>query len=75
MEWNLLFVFNSVLLGVRIWPLDASSVSLANGLAEPDMEPGKMLTIAGVFPGFSGPDAYDRMDLRTHNCQLLPVFP
>ena len=74
MEWNLLFVFNSVLLGVGL-AMDAFSVSLANGLAEPDMKPGKMLTIAGVFAGFSGPDAYDRMDLRTHNCQLLPVFP
>ena len=51
MEWNLLFVFNSVLLGVGL-AMDAFSVSLANGLAEPDMKPGKMLTIAGVFAGF-----------------------
>ena len=51
MEWNLLFVFNSVLLGVGL-AMDAFSVSLANGLAEPDMKAGKMLTIAGVFAGF-----------------------
>ena len=74
MEWNLLFVFNSVLLGVGL-AMDAFSVSLANGLAESDMKPGKMLTISRCIRRLSGPDAYDRMDLRTHNCQLLPVFP
>ena len=36
MEWNLLFVFNSVLLGVGL-AMDAFSVSLTNGLAEPDL--------------------------------------
>ena len=51
MEWNLLFFFNSILLGVGL-AMDAFSVSLANGLAEPDMKPGKMLTIAGAFAGF-----------------------
>ena len=51
MEWNLLFIFNSALLGVGL-AMDAFSVSLANGLAESDMKPGKMFTIAGVFAGF-----------------------
>ena len=36
MEWNLIFFFNSVLLGVGL-AMDAFSVSLANGLGEPNM--------------------------------------
>ena len=51
MEWSFLFFFNSALLGVGL-AMDAFSVSLANGLAEPDMKPRKMFTIAGVFGGF-----------------------
>lgn len=51
MEWNLLFFFNSTLLGVGL-AMDAFSVSLANGLHEPDMERRKMCVIAGVFALF-----------------------
>lgn len=51
MEWNLLFFLNSVLLGVGL-SMDAFSVSLANGLNEPDMSRRKMCGIAGVFAFF-----------------------
>lgn len=51
MEWNLIFFFNSVLLGFGL-AMDAFSVSLANGLNEPDMENKKMCGIAGVFAFF-----------------------
>lgn len=51
MEWNALFFFNSVLLGVGL-AMDAFSVSLANGLNEPDMKREKMCGIAGVFAFF-----------------------
>lgn len=51
MEWNLLFFFNSILLGVGL-AMDAFSVSLANGLHEPDMKNRKMCGIAGVFALF-----------------------
>ena len=51
MEWNLLFFVNSALLGVGL-AMDAFSVSLANGLHEPDMSRGKMCGIAGVFAFF-----------------------
>ncbi|MGN1445636.1 MAG: manganese efflux pump MntP family protein [Eubacteriales bacterium] len=48
MEWNFMFFFNSVLLGIGL-AMDAFSVSMANGLNEPDMKPGKMSAVAGVF--------------------------
>ncbi|MCF0106839.1 MAG: manganese efflux pump [Holdemanella sp.] len=48
---NLLFVFNSILLGVGL-AMDAFSVSLANGLNEPKMKQGKMTLIAGTFGFF-----------------------
>lgn len=51
MEWNLLFFFNSILLGLGL-AMDAFSVSLANGLNEPDMKDKKMCKIAGVFAFF-----------------------
>lgn len=51
MEWNLLFFFNSVLLGVGL-AMDAFSVSLANGLNEPAMKKKKMCGVAGVFAAF-----------------------
>lgn len=51
MEWDLVFLFNSVLLGVGL-AMDAFSVSLANGLHEPNMGSGKMCTMAGVFAFF-----------------------
>jgi len=51
MEWNFVFFINSLLLGFGL-AMDAFSVSLANGLREPDMKPGKMCAIAGVFAFF-----------------------
>lgn len=46
-----LFFFNSALLGVGL-AMDAFSVSLANGLAEPDMKRGKRFLISGTFAFF-----------------------
>lgn len=51
MKWNLLFFFNSALLGVGL-AMDAFSVSLANGLHEPSMRKKKMCGIAGIFALF-----------------------
>ncbi len=51
MEWNALFLLNSVFLGVGL-AIDAFSVSLANGLSEPAMRRNKMCMIAGVFAFF-----------------------
>ena len=51
MQWNALFFFNSVLLGVGL-AMDAFSVSMANGLNEPTMKKGKMCCVAGVFAFF-----------------------
>lgn len=51
MEWSLVFVINSVMLGVGL-AMDAFSVSLANGLNEPKMKTGRMCLIAGVFAFF-----------------------
>ena len=53
MEWNSLFFFNSILLGVGL-AMDAFSVSLANGLNEPKMRKKKMLGISGTFGFFQG---------------------
>lgn len=46
-------IANSLLLGVGL-AMDAFSVSLANGLAEPHMRRPKMALIAGVFGVFQG---------------------
>ena len=51
MEWNFVFFFNSVLLGVGL-AMDAFSVSLANGLNEPKMTKNKMCGVAGTFAFF-----------------------
>lgn len=51
MKWNLLFFFNSVLLGAGL-AMDAFSVSLANGLHEPSMSRKKVCQIAGTFAAF-----------------------
>lgn len=51
MDWNLLFFFNSVLLGAGL-AMDAFSVSLVNGLNEPGMKARKMCGIAGLFAFF-----------------------
>ncbi len=51
MDWNLIFFVNSILFGVGL-AMDAFSVSMANGLNEPRMKPGRMALIAGVFSVF-----------------------
>lgn len=51
MSVNIVFIINSILLGVGL-AMDAFSVSLANGLNEPKMGKGRMSTIAGVFAIF-----------------------
>lgn len=51
MEWSLLFFLNSIMLGVGL-AMDAFSVSLANGLNEPNMKKQKMCGVAGVFALF-----------------------
>ncbi len=51
MEWTFVFFFNSLLLGVGL-AMDAFSVSLANGLNEPEMRGRKMCLMAGVFAFF-----------------------
>lgn len=49
--WDFLFFFNSALLGAGL-AMDAFSVSLANGLAEPDMKRRKRLLVSGTFAFF-----------------------
>ena len=51
MEWNFIFFFNSVLLGVGL-AMDAFSVSLANGLHENRMKLPRMNCIAGTYAFF-----------------------
>lgn len=51
MNISLIFLMNSVLLGVGL-AMDAFSVSLANGLNEPKMNKTRMSLIAGVFASF-----------------------
>ena len=48
MTFSFLFIFNSVLFGIGL-AMDAFSVSLANGLREPDMPATCGLLIAGTF--------------------------
>lgn len=51
MSFDISFVITSIMMGVGL-AMDAFSVSMANGLNEPDMKARKMLLIAGVFGGF-----------------------
>lgn len=51
MNFNISFVITSIMMGVGL-AMDAFSVSMANGLNEPDMKARKMLLIAGVFGEF-----------------------
>ena len=51
MQFNFLFVLNSILFGVGL-AMDAFSVSIANGLNEPKMPAKRMLLIAGTFAVF-----------------------
>ena len=50
-DWNYLFFINSVLFGVGL-AMDAFSVSMANGLYEPQMKKSRMCRIAGTFAAF-----------------------
>lgn len=51
MNWDFLFFFNSVLLGIGL-AMDAFSVSLANGLHEQKMRIPRMCGIAGTYAFF-----------------------
>lgn len=51
MAWSLRFFINSIMLGVGL-AMDAFSVSMANGLNEPNMKRKKMCVVALVFAGF-----------------------
>ena len=51
--FDFLFFFNSLLIGIGL-AMDAFSVSLANGLNEPDMSTKKSLGVAGIFGVFQG---------------------
>lgn len=51
MNLNFVFFLNAVLFGVGL-AMDAFSVSLANGLNEPEMPRRRMCLIAGVFAAF-----------------------
>jgi len=51
MQFDFLFIFNSVLLGVGL-AMDAFSVSLANGMNDTKMKTGVMVKIAGIFALF-----------------------
>ena len=51
MTFGFLFFFNSILFGIGL-AMDAFSVSLANGLHEPDMPVSRSLLIAGTFAVF-----------------------
>lgn len=51
MNISLLFLINAVGFGIGL-AMDAFSVSMANGLAEPRMKRNKMTLIAGTFAGF-----------------------
>lgn len=51
MKWNLLFFLNSTLLGAGL-AMDAFSVSLANGLHEPDMHRKKCAALRASLPSF-----------------------
>lgn len=51
MQFGIQFFLNSILLGVGL-AMDAFSVSLANGLNDPEMKKKKMVIVAGVFAFF-----------------------
>ncbi len=53
MPLDFMFFLNSILFGLGL-AMDAFSVSLADGLAEPRMKPRKMLLVAATFGLFQG---------------------
>lgn len=70
MEWNLLFFFNSILLGVGL-AMDAFSVSLSNGLNEPHMRVKKNVYYCRYLRIFPGIYAYGRLVLCSHDRRVL----
>lgn len=66
MEWSFVFFLNSALLGVGL-AMDAFSVSMANGLHDPNMRKGTMVKNCGHLWHFSGRDAHDRLGVRAHH--------
>ena len=73
MELNFVFFFNSILLGVGL-AMDAFSVSLANGLNEPNMKPRRMSLIAGDFAVFQALKPLIGWFLLHTICQYLTTF-
>lgn len=53
MQLGFSFFFTSIMLGIGL-AMDAFSVSLADGLNEPDMRKRRMCLMAGVFAAFQG---------------------
>ena len=51
MQWSFVFFINNILLGVGL-AMDAFSVSLANGLEEPNMKKRRMCFMAGIYAFF-----------------------
>lgn len=51
MQFSILFILNSIGLGVGL-AMDAFSVSIANGLKEPQMKTGRTFFIAGIYAFF-----------------------
>ncbi len=51
MDFGFAFFFNSIMLGIGL-AMDAFSVSLANGLNEPDMKKRRICGVAGIFALF-----------------------
>ena len=73
MELNFMFFFNSMLLGIGL-AMDAFSVSLANGLNEPNMKPRRMSLIAGVFAVFQAMMPLIGWFLLHTICQYFAAF-
>ena len=70
MNLNFMFFVNSILLGLGL-AMDAFSVSLANGLNEPNMKKKKILGVSGIFAFFSICYANDWLGLRFYYCPIL----
>ena len=66
MEWSFLFFFNSALLGVGL-AMDAFSVSMANGLHDPQMSRRRGVQHRRHLCHLSGRHAHDGLGLRPHH--------
>lgn len=73
MEFHFVLIFNSILLGVGL-AMDAFSVSLANGLHEPNMRPHRMSLMAGVFAIFQALMPLIGWSLLHTICQHFAAF-